>query len=130
MYSLLIAIHVIICIILTIVILLQSSKGGGLAGIFGGGGGMGAVFGGRGAASFLSKLTTALAIIFMVGSLILGLMSKTNTGKTSIVSQERSKGNISSPADILPTIPTEGSSVEKTVPIPTKTEDKTKPSEE
>lgn len=107
MYSFLIIVHVLVCIVLTVVILLQSSKGGGLAGVFGGGGGgMGAVFGGRGAASFLSKLTTILAIIFMGISLLLGMITRGGDGSQSIVGQERSSGGISSPADVLPTVPT------------------------
>lgn len=68
MYPILIILHVLISLGLIIVVLLQSSKGGGLAGAFGGGT-MGAVFGGRGAATFLSKLTTILAIAFFVSCL-------------------------------------------------------------
>lgn len=74
-YTILLLIHILICIGLALSILLQSSKGGGLAGVFGGGGGggaMGSVFGGRGVASFLSKLTTGLAIAFFIVCLILG----------------------------------------------------------
>jgi len=70
--------HVIVSIALVVVVLMQSSKGEGLAGTaFGGGGGglSGAVFGGRGAASFLSKATTILAILFMLNSAALAFMS-------------------------------------------------------
>ncbi|MEW6412615.1 MAG: preprotein translocase subunit SecG [Candidatus Zixiibacteriota bacterium] len=70
--------HVITCIALVLVVLLQSSKGEGLAGsAFGGGGGgmAGAVFGGRGAATFLSKATTVLAILFMFNCGALAYMS-------------------------------------------------------
>lgn len=131
MYSFLIIIHVLVCIILTIVILLQSSKGGGLAGVFGGGGGgMGAVFGGRGAASFLSRLTTILAILFMLVALILGLITRGGIGSGSLVSEERAKGNISTPADVLPTVPTEGVSGEETTPIPVESEGESTPVEE
>jgi preprotein translocase subunit SecG len=68
--------HVIVCIALVMVVLLQSSKGEGLAGsAFGGGGGMsGAVFGGRGAASFLSRATTVLAVAFMINCGALAFM--------------------------------------------------------
>ncbi len=120
MYSFLIIVHILVSIVLTIVILLQSSKGGGLAGVFGGGGGgMGAVFGGRGAASFLSKLTTILAILFMAISLMLGIITKGNDGSQSIVGQERSSGGISSPADVLPTVPTTEEPIQQgAVPTP------------
>ncbi len=69
--------HVIVCVALVVVVLMQSSKGEGLAGsAFGGGGGVGqAVFGGRGAASFLSKATTVLAVVFMINCGVLAFMS-------------------------------------------------------
>ncbi|MFQ5869084.1 MAG: preprotein translocase subunit SecG [Candidatus Zixiibacteriota bacterium] len=76
MYALLIVVHVLICIGLVIVVLLQSAKGEGLAGAFGGGGGLtGAVFGGRGAATFLSKATAYLAIAFMLSCVGLALVT-------------------------------------------------------
>ena len=62
MLGLIVALHIIICLSLVVVVLLQSGKGGGLAGAFGGGGGMGAVFGGQAAATFLTKSTRYLAI--------------------------------------------------------------------
>jgi preprotein translocase subunit SecG len=75
-----IVLHVIICISLVIAVLMQSAKGEGLAGMFGGGGALsGAVFGGRGAASFLSKATTYLAVAFMVSCIWLTLISKGRT---------------------------------------------------
>ncbi len=130
MYSFLIFLHIIVCIVLTIIILLQSSKGGGLAGVFGGGGGgMGAVFGGRGAASFLGRLTTILAILFMLVSLVLGMITKGGAGSDSVVSQERAKGAIeSSPGNVLPTVPTtdEGTNMQAPPP-PAKTEGESKP---
>ncbi len=71
-YPFLLVVHVLFALTLIIVVLLQSSKGEGLAGAFGGGGGLsGAVFGGRGAATFLSKATTFIAVGFMVTSLTL-----------------------------------------------------------
>ena len=60
-------IHVIVCLILILVVLLQSGKGADLAGAFGGGGSQTA-FGARGTATFLSKLTTGAAIVFMLTS--------------------------------------------------------------
>lgn len=81
MYVLLILVHVLICIALVIVVLLQSAKGEGLAGAFGGGGGLtGAVFGGRGAASFLSKATAYFAIAFMLSCVGLALVTPGSGG--------------------------------------------------
>lgn len=70
-YALLIFLHVIVSCGLIVSVLLQSSKGGGLAGTFGGSGITGGVFGGRGAAPFLTKATTVCAILFMLTSLSL-----------------------------------------------------------
>jgi preprotein translocase subunit SecG len=68
--------HVIVCVALILVVLMQSAKGEGLAGATAFGGGVSsAVFGGRGAASFLSKATTVLAVIFMINCGALALMS-------------------------------------------------------
>ena|GEM_PF-395602 len=83
--------HVIVAVGLILVVLLQSSKGEGLTGTaFGGGGGGGgiggAVFGGRGAGSFLSKATTVLAILFMVNCIALAFMSA--GGRTNTVARE------------------------------------------
>lgn len=75
MFTLFVTIHIIISILLIIVVLLQSSKGEGLAGAFGGSGITGAVFGGRGAATFLSKTTTILAIAFFLSCLGLTFIS-------------------------------------------------------
>jgi preprotein translocase subunit SecG len=75
LFTVLLIIHVLICVALVIVVLMQSAKGEGLAGAFGGGAITGAVFGGRGAASFLSKATTVLAIVFMMSCLVLSLLS-------------------------------------------------------
>lgn len=77
MFAIWVVFHVVICTGLVLVVLMQSSKGEGLAGTaLGGGGGMaGAVFGGRGAASFLSKATTTLAVVFMLNCGALAFMS-------------------------------------------------------
>jgi preprotein translocase subunit SecG len=81
-YPFLVIIHILVCVSLIIVVLLQSSKGEGLAGAFGGGGLSGAVFGGRGAATFLSKATSFLAIAFMVTSIVLTFLSFSVRGTT------------------------------------------------
>lgn len=80
MIAFLTMLHVIICIGLIMVILMQSAKGEGLAGAFGGSGITGAVFGGRGAATFLSKATTALAIAFFLSCMLLSFLSPSTGG--------------------------------------------------
>ncbi|MFQ5649358.1 MAG: preprotein translocase subunit SecG [bacterium] len=105
MYGLLISFYTIVCCGLIIVILLQSSKGGGLAGAFGGGGGdMGAVFGGRGAATFLSRVTTGLATAFLVLSVLISMLSRGTTDGGGLVQQEQKKRASSLPASV-PIVP-------------------------
>ncbi|MBN2070888.1 MAG: preprotein translocase subunit SecG [Candidatus Krumholzibacteriota bacterium] len=74
MFNIFVIVHAISCFFLILVVLMQSSKGGGLSGAFGGGGGQ-AIMGGRETATFLSKATTYLAVIFMVTSLSLAFLS-------------------------------------------------------
>ena len=66
-YGIVLGIHVLVCLSLVLVVLLQSSKGGGLAGAFGGGA-ESTVFGGRGAATVLSKATTIFGAAFNSGA--------------------------------------------------------------
>ena len=73
MLILLTVIHVLVCLFLIIVVLLQSGKAADLAGAFGGMGSQTA-FGPRGAATVLSKATTIAAALFMVGSLALSVL--------------------------------------------------------
>jgi preprotein translocase subunit SecG len=66
-------VHILVCLFLIIVVLLQSGKAADLAGAFGGMGSQ-TVFGPRGAATVLSKATTIAAILFMVTSLTLAIL--------------------------------------------------------
>jgi preprotein translocase subunit SecG len=91
-YVLLILLHVVVSALLMVAILLQSSKGGGLAGSpFGGGGSSMAFLGARGTANFFSRATTVLAIVFMLNSLALSLMSQ-NREAVSVTQQQIQTG--------------------------------------
>jgi preprotein translocase subunit SecG len=72
-------VHIIVAVILIGVVLLQTGKRADLAGAFGGGGSQ-TVFGTRGAATLLSKITTGAAIAFMLTSLGLSLMASRSAG--------------------------------------------------
>ena len=76
--TILIALHISVCLFLVFVVLLQSGQAADLAGAFGGGGSQTA-FGMRGAATILQKLTTTAAILFMLTSLSLGIVGRTET---------------------------------------------------
>jgi len=77
MLAVLTGIHVLICISLIIVVLLQSGKGASMAGVFGGGGGGGgSLMGGKGFGGILTKATAGLAIAFMLMSITLTLIPR------------------------------------------------------
>jgi preprotein translocase subunit SecG len=74
MVGLLTALHVLVALILILFVLLQSARGTDVAGAFGGMGSQ-AAFGPRGTATFLSKATVGLAVVFMANSLVLAILS-------------------------------------------------------
>jgi preprotein translocase subunit SecG len=84
--TLLVAIHVLVCVVLILAVLLQSGKAADLAGAFGGVGSQTA-FGPRGAATLLGKVTTIGAILFMLTSMGLWILSA--KGDRSVVSGEK-----------------------------------------
>ena len=89
MIGLLTAVHVLVAIVLILGVLLQSSKGADMAGAFGGMGSQTA-FGPRGTATFLSKATVALAVIFMLTSVTLAILGNQlrGTGGPSVLGDE------------------------------------------
>jgi preprotein translocase subunit SecG len=78
MYAFLIVLHLTVCFFLIFIVLIQSSKGAEMGSAFGGGGSQ-TLFGGRGATSFLAKMTTSVAILFMLTSLTLAFYSVKRT---------------------------------------------------
>ena len=74
-YLFTVGLHVLLCIFLVLIILLQPGKGGDVGAAFGGGGGGAQMFGPRGPASYLQRATTGVAILFMVTSVTLALFS-------------------------------------------------------
>ncbi len=78
-------IHVVVCLFLIIVVLLQSGKAGDISAAFGGQGSQTA-FGSRGAATALSRATTWSAILFMVTSITLSIVASRRSGISSVLS--------------------------------------------
>ncbi len=89
MTILLTIVHVLVCLFLIIVVLLQSGKAADLAGAFGGMGSQTA-FGPRGSATLLTKATTVAAALFMITSLSLAILATRSSGRGSTV-LERAK---------------------------------------
>ena len=86
-HGLLIALHVIVSVILILMVLLQKGKGADIGAAFGGA--SQTVFGPRGAQSFLAKLTTGAAVLFMVTSLVLALIASQKPSVMEGVQQEQ-----------------------------------------
>ena len=105
MFTFVIVLHVIVSIFLIFVILLQPGKGDAMAAFAGGGGSSQTVFGGRGSVTFLSKVTTVCAIIFMITSLTLAWRSSHSDSvlrsRRNIAAQDAAKKTDSKP--LLPT---------------------------
>jgi preprotein translocase subunit SecG len=99
MYYIVLTLHIIVCLFLIVVILLQSGKAADLAGAFGGMGSQTA-FGPRGSATLLSKATTASAAIFMVTSLALSILATRNAGLATTVLEDQPVKSI--PAKTIP----------------------------
>ncbi len=114
MQTFLIIIHTIVSVLLVAVILMQASQGGGLSGTFGSSA-TSALLGGRGAGTFLSKLTTYLAVIFLGLAVVISLISlPSSVEPDSILKQEAENQSIIPGADLsLPTsVPIDDGSVE------------------
>lgn len=93
-------VHVLVAIALILVVLLQSGKGADMGAAFGGA--SQTIFGSSGATTFLSRLTTAAAIIFMITSLSLTVLSKSKTGS---VMPESAKPKAVTPQETQPAMP-------------------------
>lgn len=100
------ALHVVVCLVLIVVVLLQTGKRADLAGAFGGGGSQTA-FGARGAATFLSKATTGAAILFMLTSLTLAIVSSRARSSGTVLDTVPAPAQ-SAPAPAEPPAPTPG----------------------
>jgi preprotein translocase subunit SecG len=90
-------IHVIVCLFLIVVVLLQSGKAADLAGAFGGMGSQTA-FGPRGSATLLSKATTLAAAIFMITSLTLAILATKGAASSGSVLERQKASTKSAPA--------------------------------
>src|SRR5277367_2083499 len=104
MYILVLLIHIVVCLFLIVVILLQSGKAADLAGAFGGMGSQTA-FGPRGSATLLSRVTTVSTIVFMLTSISLSIIATRSAGIGSGTALQRHAAKTSAPAVPTPAAP-------------------------
>src|ERR1700735_212582 len=75
MYGFFVFIHIIVCVGLILVVLFQAGKGAGLGNLFGGGGGGDQLFSAPSGSAFIKKVTTGMAVVFIITSVTLTLLS-------------------------------------------------------
>ena len=117
MIYLLTFVHIVVCLFLIVVVLLQSGKAADLAGAFGGMGSQTA-FGPRGSATLLSKATTLSAILFMLTSISLSIVATRNAGVTAAPTLERHGAPASAPKSAAPAAATPAPAAPAPAPAP------------
>ena len=116
MYVLLLIVHLFVCLGLVAVILLQSGKGGGLAGGAFGGTAQ-TVFGGRGATDFMTRATMVLGAAFFLTSISLALLSGgTTAGRSLLQEQARRSASTATTPTTPPSRPTAAPSTPSATP--------------
>lgn len=126
----LIVLHILVCVFLILFVLLQPGARGGVGAAFGGAGGQ-TVFGGRGANTFLAKLTAAAAVIFMLTSISLSffvsrtgsvMSGRAGTATTTEAGQDQPEGAAAAagtdPAPVPGVNPAATPEAEKPAPAP------------
>jgi len=116
MTAIFVIVHIVVCIALIMIVLLQTGKGADMGAAFGGGSSQ-TLFGNTGA-TFLGKLTTGVAIVFMLTSLSLAYLSSRQTGSSVMP-------DVKPPAATEQSVP--GSGTESAAPAP---ENSSQPSSE
>ena len=115
MQQALLILHVLVCIGVVVLVLLQQGRGADTGAAFGGGS-SGSMFGSRGPTTFLTRATTILVFIFFITSLSLAWLSTLNVERRSVI--ERVGDVPVSEETVLPTeeVPNDGSISLPTLP--------------
>ena len=111
MFTLILVVHIMVCFFLVFIVLIQSGKGAELGAAFGGSGQT--LFGARGAATILSKMTTGAAILFMLTSLSLAVVTSKGS---SVVKAVPVKSDRSEQQKSLPQNPAGSGPIQATQP--------------
>ncbi len=119
MYYVLVGLYVLVCLVLSLVILLQQGRGGDIASAFGGSSSQ-AAFGARSGATLLTKATSIAAVLFMLLALTLSIIGQ--RGGSSVVSGTPAPARPATPpAAPKPTPPPAGSTAPSTPTTPPST---------
>lgn len=116
MSTFIIVIHVLVCVFLILIVLLQTGKGAEIGATFGGS--SQTVFGPRGAGTLLSKMTVVAAVLFMITSISLSYL-KGRQGSSRLMEKEAAPSGEVAPGPVAPPLPDAGSGVP--APIPSET---------
>ena len=123
MFLLLIVVHVLVALALILVVLLQVGKGQSIGAAFGGASSSQTIFGSRGPATFLSRLTTVAAALFMITSLSLAYFSA-HRGQSSVI-MDQAPAATEQPAVPAPPIAPEEAPPVENAPTPEAQEEPT-----
>jgi preprotein translocase subunit SecG len=115
MLAFLTVVHVLLCVFMIFVILLQPGKDAGMGAALGGGAATSA-FGGRGAVTFLSRVTAVCAGLFFLTSLALSFQGM----RTSVAARAAARASVPA-AQTAPTKPPAASDVPPAPPVPAQT---------
>lgn len=105
MSLLLVIVHIVVCVALIMIVLLQTGKGADMGAAFGGGSSQ-TLFGSTGASTFLSKATTGVAVVFMITCMSLAYLS-TNRISSSIIMEDATPVGETTPETDVKTVPVE-----------------------
>ena len=117
MMTTLIVLHVIICALLVVTVLLQFGKGAEMGAVMGGGASQ-AVFSSSSKGNFFTKLTSILAISFMVNSIVLTTMKSRDAKKSLFDDEAPVAAPLNSDADKAPAAPAAGAVPADATPTP------------
>ena len=118
LYALLVIVHVVVSLALILVVLLQVGKGQSIGAAFGGAGSSQTFFGSRGPATFLSRLTTISAALFMLTSLGLAYLSSRSDEGSAITRKAPLPVTETAPVPVPAPPPGTESAPSRTVPVP------------
>lgn len=116
-YGILIFLHILVSFLLMVVILLQSGRGGGLAGSMGGGVST-AMFGGQGADKLMTRLTTGLAAAFMVLAILISIVGNPRGTADDSVVRQRAVQRETAPLQPVTEMDLPGAGILAPLPLP------------